>query len=268
MALSFPTIGRDPRRRLGPHLQPYRTGLRLDTGVEPDRLVKTHCCFCGQQCGIQLKVKDNQVIGFEPWVRLPVQPRHALPQGREALPAGRASRSAARRPTSAIRGAEADSAPIALRRGDRDGSPPRSSASRRRTARDAFGVLERREPDDREGVPDGQVRPRLPEDAGTSTTTAGSAWSAPARPTRRPSASTARANPWSDILEGRGRLDQRRQRRRVRADHHRLRLAGARERRRRSSSSIRASRRSRAPATSSCRSSRAATSPCSTASCT
>ncbi|HEV2689216.1 MAG TPA: molybdopterin oxidoreductase family protein [Bryobacteraceae bacterium] len=33
----------------------------------PDRLVKTHCCFCGQQCGIQLKVRDNQVVGFEPW---------------------------------------------------------------------------------------------------------------------------------------------------------------------------------------------------------
>ena len=25
----------------------------------PDRLVKTHCCFCGQQCGIQLKVRNN-----------------------------------------------------------------------------------------------------------------------------------------------------------------------------------------------------------------
>jgi hypothetical protein len=30
-------------------------------------LVKTHCCFCGQQCGIQLKVRNNEVIGFEPW---------------------------------------------------------------------------------------------------------------------------------------------------------------------------------------------------------
>ena len=26
---------------------------------EPDKLVKTHCCFCGVQCGIQLKVKDD-----------------------------------------------------------------------------------------------------------------------------------------------------------------------------------------------------------------
>jgi assimilatory nitrate reductase catalytic subunit len=27
--------------------------------VEPIVQVKTHCCFCGQRCGIQLKVKDN-----------------------------------------------------------------------------------------------------------------------------------------------------------------------------------------------------------------
>src|SRR5213596_588050 len=50
----------------GPH-RAYATGVRLESGVEPDRVVKTHCCFCGQQCGIQLKVKDNVVIGFEPW---------------------------------------------------------------------------------------------------------------------------------------------------------------------------------------------------------
>ncbi|HLU46861.1 MAG TPA: molybdopterin oxidoreductase family protein [Planctomycetota bacterium] len=37
----------------------------------PDRLVKTHCCFCGQQCAIQLKVRDNHVIGFEPWEDFP-----------------------------------------------------------------------------------------------------------------------------------------------------------------------------------------------------
>ena len=26
----------------------------------PDRLVKTHCSFCGMQCGIQLKVLDEK----------------------------------------------------------------------------------------------------------------------------------------------------------------------------------------------------------------
>ena len=82
--------------RFGPHLSAM-TGARLSTSVEPERLVKTHCCFCGQQCGIQLKVRDNEVIGFEPWEEFPVQPRHAVPEGREALPAGLASRSPADR---------------------------------------------------------------------------------------------------------------------------------------------------------------------------
>jgi len=48
---------------------------------EPDRLVKTHCCFCGQQCGIQLKVKDNSVIGFEPWEDFPFNKGKLCPKG-------------------------------------------------------------------------------------------------------------------------------------------------------------------------------------------
>ncbi|HEY7165938.1 MAG TPA: molybdopterin oxidoreductase family protein [Candidatus Binatia bacterium] len=64
----------------GPHLA-RSTGLRLDTGVEPDRIVKTHCCFCGQQCGIQLKVKDNEVIGFEPWMEFPFNQGKLCPKG-------------------------------------------------------------------------------------------------------------------------------------------------------------------------------------------
>jgi assimilatory nitrate reductase catalytic subunit len=66
--------------RFGPHLN-RSSPVRLATDAEPDRLVKTHCCFCGQQCGIQLKVKDNVVTRLRAVVRLPVQPRHALPQG-------------------------------------------------------------------------------------------------------------------------------------------------------------------------------------------
>jgi assimilatory nitrate reductase catalytic subunit len=56
-------------------------GLSLSTSVEPDKLVKTHCCFCGQQCGIQLKVKDNQVIGFEPWEEFPFNRGMLCPKG-------------------------------------------------------------------------------------------------------------------------------------------------------------------------------------------
>lgn len=49
--------------------------------VEPDRIVQTHCCFCGQQCGIQLKVKDNRVIGFEPWEDFPFNQGRLCPKG-------------------------------------------------------------------------------------------------------------------------------------------------------------------------------------------
>src|SRR6187455_2340799 len=51
------------------------------TDGEPDKLVKTHCCFCGVQCGIQLKVKENQVVGFEPWEEFPVNRGMLCPKG-------------------------------------------------------------------------------------------------------------------------------------------------------------------------------------------
>jgi len=73
----------DPSRiieRYGPHVSSM-TGVRLSTSVEPERLVKTHCCFCGQQCGIQLKVRDNQLIGFEPWEEFPFNRGMLCPKG-------------------------------------------------------------------------------------------------------------------------------------------------------------------------------------------
>jgi assimilatory nitrate reductase catalytic subunit len=66
--------------RFGPH-RSYMQSARMDPGVEPDRIVKTHCCFCGQQCGIQLKVKDEQVIGFEPWEEFPFNRGMLCPKG-------------------------------------------------------------------------------------------------------------------------------------------------------------------------------------------
>src|SRR6187549_728380 len=66
--------------RFGPHLS-SRTGTQLATGVEPDRLVRTHCCFCGQQCGLHLKVKGNEVIGFEPWEEFPFNRGMLCPKG-------------------------------------------------------------------------------------------------------------------------------------------------------------------------------------------
>lgn len=66
--------------RFGPHLS-RATGRRLDPGVVPDRAVKTHCCFCGQQCGIELLVKDEEVIGFEPWMEFPFNQGKLCPKG-------------------------------------------------------------------------------------------------------------------------------------------------------------------------------------------
>jgi assimilatory nitrate reductase catalytic subunit len=62
----------------GPHLS---GNVRESSSDEPDRLVKTHCCFCGQQCGIQLKVKGNEVIGFEPWDDFPFNRGMLCPKG-------------------------------------------------------------------------------------------------------------------------------------------------------------------------------------------
>ena len=77
------TIPVDERQiidRFGPHLSSM-SGARLSTSLEPDRLVKTHCCFCGQQCGIQLKVVGNEVIGFEPWEEFPFNRGMLCPKG-------------------------------------------------------------------------------------------------------------------------------------------------------------------------------------------
>jgi assimilatory nitrate reductase catalytic subunit len=62
----------------GPHRSPR---VRDTSGLAPDRLVKTHCCFCGQQCGIQLKVKGNAVVGFEPWEEFPFNRGMLCPKG-------------------------------------------------------------------------------------------------------------------------------------------------------------------------------------------
>lgn len=51
--------------QFGPHLQHVPPG-GWKGDLNPDRLVRTHCCFCGQQCAITLKVKGNKVVGFEP----------------------------------------------------------------------------------------------------------------------------------------------------------------------------------------------------------
>jgi assimilatory nitrate reductase catalytic subunit len=75
---TVPTGDLDIIRAFGPHLSP---DIRRNSAEEPDRLVKTHCCFCGQQCGIQLKVRGTEVIGFEPWEDFPFNRGMLCPKG-------------------------------------------------------------------------------------------------------------------------------------------------------------------------------------------
>ncbi|HLT47277.1 MAG TPA: molybdopterin oxidoreductase family protein [Rubricoccaceae bacterium] len=75
-----PGLDLDTIREFGPY-RAYARDVRVDTGVEPDRYVKTHCCFCGQQCGLQLKVKDNVITGVEPWYDFPFNRGMMCPKG-------------------------------------------------------------------------------------------------------------------------------------------------------------------------------------------
>ena len=68
------------RAQFGPHLNLAPPGGWLSDPT-PDKVVETHCCFCGQQCGIKLKVKHNQVIGFEPWEEFPFNQGKLCPKG-------------------------------------------------------------------------------------------------------------------------------------------------------------------------------------------
>jgi assimilatory nitrate reductase catalytic subunit len=70
------------RRIYGPHRNYEPPGGWGHTGAgRPTKLVKTHCSFCGMQCGIQLKVRDNQLVGFEPWEEFPFNKGMLCPKG-------------------------------------------------------------------------------------------------------------------------------------------------------------------------------------------
>ena len=77
---TLPATTENIDQHYGPHLS-ASIGTRLDTSVVPDKVVETHCCFCGQQCGIKLLVKDNNVIGFEPWMEFPFNQGKLCPKG-------------------------------------------------------------------------------------------------------------------------------------------------------------------------------------------
>lgn len=58
-------------KNFGPHLN-YPSSITPEERQNPDALVNTHCCYCGMQCGIRLKRKNNRVVGFEPWYEFPL----------------------------------------------------------------------------------------------------------------------------------------------------------------------------------------------------
>ena len=66
----------------GPHPNYAPAGGWEDAARLPaDRLVKTHCSFCGMQCGIKLKVRNETVVGFEPWEEFPFNHGMLCPKG-------------------------------------------------------------------------------------------------------------------------------------------------------------------------------------------
>ena len=68
-------------RAYGPHPNYEPPGGWVEAARPPDRLVKTHCSFCGMQCGIQLKVRGDKVVGFEPWEEFPFNRGMLCPKG-------------------------------------------------------------------------------------------------------------------------------------------------------------------------------------------
>ncbi len=49
-----------------------------------DRFVPTHCCYCGVQCGMYLKVADGKVVGVEPREDFPLNHGMLCPKGSTA----------------------------------------------------------------------------------------------------------------------------------------------------------------------------------------
>ena len=64
----------------GPHLhdEPW-DGWRADRTI--DRIVPTHCPYCAVQCGLNLLVEKDHVVGFEPRYDFPVNEGRLCPKG-------------------------------------------------------------------------------------------------------------------------------------------------------------------------------------------
>ena len=174
--------------RYGPHLNEAPPG-GWNAGLEVDRVVKTHCCFCGQQCGIMLKVHDNAVVGFEPWYEFPFNEGKLCPKGVKRYLQGS-------HPDRLLHPMERDpAAPGGFRAISWDQALDRvvgeirriQAGLRQRRLRDAVGRLA----DQREELPHRQVRPPRAADREPRLQRPATAWCRPAPATRRRSASTA-----------------------------------------------------------------------------
>src|SRR5688572_3719367 len=66
--------------QFGPHLHdaPFG-GWQADRVI--DKVVDTHCPYCGMQCGMKLLVEKNKVVGLEPRYEFPVNEGRLCPKG-------------------------------------------------------------------------------------------------------------------------------------------------------------------------------------------
>ncbi len=77
---ALPTSAESLLATYGPHLVYEPPGGFAARGAV-ERRVKTHCCFCGQQCGVQLLVANDEVVGVEPWEEFPFNQGKLCPKG-------------------------------------------------------------------------------------------------------------------------------------------------------------------------------------------
>ena len=66
--------------RFGPHLHDQPIGGWSAEHLI-DKMVPTHCPYCGMQCGMNLLVEKNQVVGVEPRYDFPVNEGRLCPKG-------------------------------------------------------------------------------------------------------------------------------------------------------------------------------------------